>query len=163
MNYAEIKKLDIANGLGVRVSLFVSGCRNHCKGCFNKVAWDFNYGKPFTKETEKTLLEYLKPSYISGLTILGGEPFEEENQAALAPFLEAVRHNYPHKNIWCYSGYDYYKDILYESGAKHTEYTKRMLSCIDVIVDGRFVEEKKDLTLDFRGSSNQRIIKLIKS
>lgn len=160
MNYAEIKKIDIADGLGVRVSLFVSGCRNHCKGCQNEITWDFNYGKKFTEETEQEIIESLKFSHINGLTVLGGEPFEEENQEILAPFLEKVKKLYPEKNIWAYTGYIYDKDLLPEGGRKHTPFTDRMLACIDVLVDGPFIESLKDLTLDFRGSSNQRIINL---
>lgn len=160
MNYANIKKTDIADGLGVRVSLFVSGCRNHCKGCFNLEAQDFSFGKPFTKETEDEILLALKPSHIAGLTVLGGEPFEEENQAVLAPFLQRVKETYPEKNIWCYTGYIFERDILSENGRKHTAHTKKMLSLIDVLVDGPFIEEQKDLTLDFRGSKNQRILHL---
>ncbi|MBQ0051202.1 MAG: anaerobic ribonucleoside-triphosphate reductase activating protein [Treponema sp.] len=160
MNYGTIKKIDIADGLGVRVSLFVSGCRNHCKGCHNQITWDFNFGNLFTEETEAEILEALKPGHIAGLTVLGGEPFEEENQEVLAPFLEKVKATYPEKNIWCYTGYLYDKDILPADGRKHTAFTNRMLSCIDILVDGPYVESLKDLTLKFRGSSNQRIINL---
>lgn len=158
MYYGEIKKIDIANGLGVRVSLFVSGCRNHCPGCFNAATWNFDYGKPFTEDTEREILEALKPSHIKGLTVLGGEPFEEENQRVLAPFLEKVRAAYPEKNIWCYSGYVYDKDLRPHDGRKHCEVTDRMLACIDVLVDGPFIEAEKDITLNFRGSRNQRIL-----
>ena len=161
MYYGTIKKTDIANGLGVRVSLFVSGCRNHCKGCHNQITWDFKFGNIFTEMTEMEILEALAPSYIDGLTVLGGEPFEEENQEVLAPFLETVKKAFPKKNIWCYSGYVYEKDLL-EGGAKHTEYTDRMLECIDVLVDGPFIEAQKNLMLDFRGSENQRILRLKK-
>ena len=161
MNYGNIKKTDIADGEGVRVTLFVSGCRIHCPGCFQPQTWDFNFGQEFTEETEKELLEALKPSYIAGLTVLGGEPFEPENQAVLAPFLERVRAAYPKKNIWCYSGYVYEKDLL-AGGSRHTEYTDRILSCIDVLVDGPFIEAQKNLMLDFRGSANQRILRLKK-
>ena len=161
MNYGNIKKTDIADGEGVRVTLFVSGCRIHCPGCFQPQTWDFNFGQEFTEETERELLEALKPPYIAGLTVLGGEPFEPENQAVLAPFLERVRAAYPKKNIWCYSGYVYEKDLL-AGGAKHTEYTDRMLSYIDVLVDGPFIEAQKNLMLDFRGSENQRILRLKK-
>ena len=160
MNYGAIKKTDIANGEGVRVSLFVSGCRNHCKGCFNRDTWDFNYGKPFTADTEKEIIEALKPDFIAGLSVLGGEPFEEENQAILAPFLQRVKEIYPQKNIWCYTGYIFESDLLSENGKKRTEYTEKMLSCIDVLVDGPFIEEQKDLMLNFRGSKNQRILRL---
>lgn len=162
LNYGEIKKIDIANGLGIRVSLFVSGCRNHCKGCFNECTWDFSYGKEFTSETENEILELLSQKFINGLTVLGGEPFEEENQKVLAPFLEKVKQTFPQKNIWCYTGYIYDKDLKPSSGRKHTEYTQRMLDTIDVLVDGPFIEELKDITLNFRGSSNQRILYLKK-
>ncbi|WP_149554021.1 anaerobic ribonucleoside-triphosphate reductase activating protein [Treponema pectinovorum] len=158
MYYGEIKKIDIANGLGVRVSLFVSGCRNKCPGCFNQMTWDFKYGKLFTKQTEDEIIEALKPDHIAGLTVLGGEPFEEENQRVLTPFLERVRQIYPQKNIWCYSGYVYDKDLLPKDGKKHCEVTDRMLACIDVLIDGPFIIELKDITLNYRGSSNQRIL-----
>lgn len=157
MNYAELKFTDIANGEGVRVSLFVSGCRRHCKNCFNAVAWDFSYGKPFDEEAEKLILEKLEPFYIAGLTLLGGDPFEPENQRALVPFLKKVRRRFPEKNIWCYTGYTYRDGELLEPQAK-TEVTGEMISLLDVLVDGRFEEEKKDIRLKFRGSSNQRII-----
>ena len=163
MHYGAIKKFDIADGLGVRVSLFVSGCRNHCKGCQNPETWDFNFGKQFTPETEKEILDALAPEYIEGLTILGGEPFEEENQRVLTPFLEKVRATYPEKDIWCYTGYIYEKDLQSSDGKKRCEVTGRMLACIDVLVDGPFREDLLDLTLDFRGSSNQRILKLKKN
>ena len=158
MYYGNIKKTDIANGLGVRVSLFVSGCRNACKGCFNKETWNFCYGKEFTVQTEQEIIAAMKPNFISGLTVLGGEPFEEENQSVLTPFLERVRAVMPEKNIWCYTGYVLEKDIFPEDGSKHTEFTARMLSCIDTLVDGPFIEELKDISLQFRGSSNQRIL-----
>ncbi len=160
MNYGNIKKTDIADGPGVRVSLFVSGCRNKCPGCFNQITWDFAYGALFTREVEDELLSSLAPAYIAGLTVLGGEPFEEENQRVLAPFLERVRTAYPQKTIWCYTGYVYDKDILPADGRKRCEVTDRMISCIDVLVDGPFMLEKRDLTLQFRGSSNQRILEL---
>ena len=159
MNYGEIKKTDIANGEGVRVSLFVSGCRIHCKGCFNSMTWDFCYGKPFTEETEEEILKALSPDFIAGLTVLGGEPFEPENQAVLAPFLEKVKKTFPKKTIWCYTGYVLEKNLLPEDGNKHTEYTKRMLSCLDTLVDGPFILEEKDISLQFRGSRNQRILR----
>ena len=158
MYYGNIKKTDIANGLGVRVSLFVSGCRNTCKGCFNKETWNFCYGKEFTVQTEQEIIDAMKPNFISGLTVLGGEPFEEENQSVLTPFLERVRAVMPEKNIWCYTGYILEKDIFPEDGSKHTEFSARMLSCIDTLVDGPFIEELKDISLQFRGSSNQRIL-----
>ncbi|MBO6220243.1 MAG: anaerobic ribonucleoside-triphosphate reductase activating protein [Treponema sp.] len=160
MYYGTIKKTDIANGLGVRVSLFVSGCRNHCKGCHNQITWDFKFGNIFTEMTEMEILEALAPSYIDGLTVLGGEPFEEENQEVLAPFLETVKKAFPKKNIWCYTGYLYDKDLLPADGRKHTAFTNRMLACIDVLVDGPYIESQRDLTLNFRGSRNQRIIDL---
>ena len=157
MNYGEIKKVDIANGEGVRVTLFVSGCRHHCKGCFNADTWDFNYGKPFTEETEQIILDSLSPSYIKGLTLLGGEPLEPENQKALLPFLKKVREQYPNKDIWCYTGFTFEDDLLKCSRAKIEE-TDEFLSLIDVLVDGKFIEELKNISLRFRGSSNQRII-----
>lgn len=160
MNYGVIKKVDIADGLGVRVSLFVSGCRIHCKGCHNQITWDFNFGKTFTKETEDEIIEALKPAHIAGLTVLGGEPFEEENQEVLTPFLERVKKELPSKSIWCYTGYLYDKDLLPQDGKKHTAFTNRMLACINVLIDGPFVESLRDLTLNFRGSRNQRIIDL---
>ena len=160
MYYGEIKKIDIANGDGVRVSLFVSGCRIHCPGCFNAMTWDFCYGKEFTQDTEKEIIEALEKDFISGLTVLGGEPFEPENQQVLAPFLKKVKELFPKKNIWCYSGYIYETELLAENGKAHTEVTEEMLSYIDVLVDGPFVEELKDISLVFRGSSNQRILKL---
>lgn len=160
MYYGEIKKIDIANGDGVRVSLFVSGCRIHCPGCFNAMTWDFCYGKEFTQDTEKEIIEALEKDFISGLTLLGGEPFEPENQKVLAPFLKKVKELFPKKNIWCYSGYIYETELLAENGKAHTEVTEEMLSYIDVLVDGPFVEELKDISLVFRGSSNQRILKL---
>ena len=161
MNYANIKKYDIADGPGVRVSLFVSGCRHHCKGCFNSEAWDFQYGRPYTAETEAEILEALKPGYIAGLTLLGGEPFEPENQVELVTLLRKVRETYPEKSIWSYTGYVYDKDLV-PGGRAYTDVTDEMLSYLDVLVDGPFVEELKDITLQFRGSSNQRIIKMDK-
>ena len=162
MNYGNIKRLDIADGEGVRVSLFVSGCRNHCENCFQPETWDFKYGTEFTQETENQILEFLRPSYISGLTVLGGEPFEEENQRILAPFLRKVKETYPSKTIWCYTGYVLEKDLLPEDGRKHCEATGEMLKYIDILVDGPFIEEQKNISLKFRGSENQRILKLKK-
>lgn len=162
MNYGNIKKCDIANGIGVRVSLFVSGCTHHCKNCFNSETWDFSYGKPFTKEVEDEILELLKPDYINGLTVLGGEPFEKVNQRALLPFIKRVRETYPNKDIWMFSGYLLDEELLKESRAR-CEVTDEILSQIDVLVDGRFVEELKDITLRFRGSKNQRIIDIKKT
>ena len=159
MKYATIKWYDISNGPGVRVSLYVSGCRNHCKNCFNPETWDFNYGEPFTEDIEKKIIEGLKPDYIKGFTLLGGDPFEPENQKVLAPFLETLRKAYPEKSFWAFTGYDYEKDLLTGKfgGADNV---MRMLNCLDVLVDGKFVEELKDLNLKFRGSSNQKIILL---
>lgn len=157
MNYAIIKNCDIANGPGVRVSLFVSGCTHHCKGCFNEVAWDFDYGQPFTQETVDAILDMLKPSYVKGITLLGGEPFEPQNQPAIVDLLRQIRERYPEKTVWAFSGYLFDKDIL-PGRLGDPAITKAFLSYVDVLVDGRFVEEKKDLTLRFRGSSNQRII-----
>ncbi|MBQ1349982.1 MAG: anaerobic ribonucleoside-triphosphate reductase activating protein [Ruminococcus sp.] len=162
MNYGEIKNFDIANGEGVRVSLFVSGCTHHCKNCFNKETWSFDYGKPFTAETEELLLKELAPDYINGLSLLGGEPFEPQNQAVLLPFLRRVRERFPKKNIWCYTGYLFDTELLGESRAR-CEYTDEMLRLIDVLVDGEFVQELYSITLQFRGSSNQRIIDVKKS
>lgn len=159
MNYGTIKKCDIANGAGVRVSLFVSGCRHHCKGCFNAVAWDFSYGQPYTAQTEQELLDALAPDYVQGLSLLGGEPFEPENQTPLTELLRKVRAQYPNKDVWCYSGYRYDVDLV-AGGCVHTAVTDEMLSYIDVLVDGEFVEEERDLTLKFRGSRNQRILRL---
>ncbi len=157
MNYATIKFNDIANGLGVRTSLFVSGCTHFCKGCFNSEAWSFSYGKPFTKDVEDEIILSLKNSYVDGLSLLGGEPFEPQNQSALLPFLQRVKKEVPNKNIWCYTGYLFDKELLGESRAK-TKDTLKMLELIDVLVDGKFIEELKDISLMFKGSSNQRII-----
>lgn len=159
MNYAKINKNDIANGIGVRVTLFVSGCTHFCKGCFNSEAWDFNYGQPFTTEVEEELLEALAPSWIDGLTLLGGEPMEPQNQRALLPFLKRIKEMYPQKTIWCFSGYTLEDELLKDSRAR-CEVTDEMLSFIDVLVDGEFVEELKDISLRFKGSSNQRLIDL---
>ncbi len=154
MNYAEIKNCDIANGPGVRVSLFVSGCTHHCPGCFNEVAWDFDYGKPFTRETEDAILDMLRPDYVRGLTLLGGEPFEPQNQEAVVGLLRRIRQELPGKSVWAFSGYLFDKDIL--SGRLGD--TREYLSYLDVLVDGPFVEAKKNLSLRFRGSENQRLI-----
>ncbi|MGN0501467.1 MAG: anaerobic ribonucleoside-triphosphate reductase activating protein [Ruminococcus sp.] len=162
MNYGEIKNYDIANGEGVRVSLFVSGCTHHCKNCFNPETWSFEYGKPFTKETEDYIIECLSPDYIDGLSLLGGEPFEPQNQQVLLPFLRRVKSELPDKTIWCYSGYLFDKELLSESRAR-CEFTDEMLSLIDVLVDGEFVQDLYDISLAFRGSSNQRIIDVQKS
>ena len=157
MYYGTIKKYDIANGPGVRVSLFVSGCRHHCKGCFNAETWDFRYGQLYTEETEKEILAALEPGYIQGFTLLGGEPFEPENQVELVHLLQKVRETYPEKDIWCYSGYDFEKDML-TGNLGPWEITEEMLSYIDVLVDGEFKLELKNPNLRFRGSENQRVI-----
>ena len=162
MHYSTIKDCDIANGIGVRITLFVSGCTNHCKNCFQPQTWDFDFGEPFTEETEEKLLEMLKPDYINGLTLLGGEPMEPQNQRALVPFLKRVREAYPNKNIWCFTGFTY--EVLKTDGSHpRCEVTDETLSLIDVLVDGRYVDELKDLTLQFRGSSNQRLIDMVKT
>lgn len=157
MNYAEIKNCDVANGPGVRVSLFVSGCTHHCKECFNPETWDFGYGKPFTQETIDLILGYLEPDYIKGITLLGGEPLERVNQQGLLPLLEQIHARYPEKSIWCFTGYDYEKDVM---GRMYQEWpeTAKLLSYIEVLVDGEFMIDKKDLGLVFKGSSNQRSI-----
>lgn len=157
MNYADIKKFDVANGVGVRVSLFVSGCTHHCKGCFNEEAWAFDYGQEFTQKEEDDILAALAPNYIRGLSLLGGEPFEPANQRRLLPFLKRVKAAYPSKDIWCYTGYLLEKELLAESRAR-CEVTDEMLSLLDILVDGEFVEEKKNLSIRFRGSENQRIL-----
>lgn len=157
MNYAEIKYCDVANGPGVRTSLFVSGCSHHCPGCFNEIAWDFNYGKPFTQDTIDSIIESLKPDYIQGLTLLGGEPFEYSNQKGLLPLVRQVREVMPQKDIWCFTGFLFDKDII-ENMCKKWKETNELLSYIDVLVDGRFVEELKNLNLKFKGSENQRTI-----
>ena len=157
MHYGTIKKTDIANGVGVRVSLFVSGCRRHCKNCFNPETWNFAYGTPFTEQSQAEILQALAPGYISGLSILGGEPFEPDNQGALVPFLKKVRAQYPGKTIWCYTGYTLESDLLSESRAR-CECTDEMLSLLDVLVDGEFIEAQKNISLAFRGSENQRLI-----
>ena len=162
MYYGELKKCDIANGEGVRVSLFVSGCTHHCPGCFNKDTWDFCYGKEYTEATEEEILQALEPGYINGLSLLGGEPFEPQNQEVLVRLLRKARERYPQKDIWCYSGYLFDRELLGESRAR-CGYTDEMLSMLDVLVDGRFVESLKDITLVFRGSSNQRLIDVKKS
>lgn len=157
MYYGEIKDCDVANGEGVRVTLFVSGCTNHCEHCFQPQTWAFDYGQPFTEETEERILSLLSPSYVNGLTLLGGEPFEPDNQRALLPFLRRVKGRFPDKEVWCYSGYTLDGELWRESCAR-CECTDEMLSLIDVLVDGPFVEAEKDLNLRFRGSGNQRIL-----
>lgn len=158
MNYATIKNCDIANGPGVRVSLFVSGCTHRCPGCFNAVAWDFDYGEPFTEQTVETILHLLRPSYIRGLTLLGGEPFEPQNQAAVVSLLRRVREELPEKTIWAFSGYLYETIVSGKLGD-----TSEYLGYLDVLVDGPFVEAKKNLSLRFRGSENQRLIDIPKT
>ena len=162
MNYAALKPFDVANGPGVRVSLFVSGCRHMCKNCFNKEAWDFNYGEPYTEEHTDKIIEAMKPDYIKGFSLLGGEPFEKENQAVLCEVLEKIKKAYPEKTIWCYTGFSYDTDLL-EGKICDFSITERMLNCIDILVDGKFIEEEKDLSLRFKGSRNQRIIDVQKS
>lgn len=160
MNYAEIKHFDIANGEGVRTTLFVSGCRRGCKNCFNEVAWNFAAGKPFTVEVADEIIESLRPDYVDGLTLLGGEPMEPENQEGLVEFVERVREEFPRgsgKTIWCFTG-DTWDRELVAGGRHHAEVTDRLLACVDVLVDGPFVQSLHDITLRFRGSSNQRII-----
>jgi len=162
VNYAAIKDCDIANGPGVRITLFVSGCNHHCKGCFNQEAWDFDYGMPFTQETVDTIIRMMKPGYIKGLTLLGGEPFDPRNQGAVVELLRQVKQAYPQKTVWAFSGYLFDRDIL-SGKLGDWEVTREYLSYLDVLVDGPFVEAKKDLMLRFRGSSNQRLIDVPKS
>ena len=159
MHFGEIKDCDIANGEGVRVTLFVSGCTTRCPHCFQPQTWAFDYGQPFTEETEERLLEMLRPSYISGLTLLGGEPFEPANQRALLPFLRRMRQALPGKNVWAYTGRTY-EELLSDDCSHRCEATDELLSLVDVLVDGRFVQELKDISLRFRGSRNQRLIDL---
>ena len=162
MNYATIKPVDIANGPGVRVSLFVSGCRHHCRGCFNAQAWDFEYGEPFTEAVWQQIFSYLDHDYMEGITLLGGEPMEPENQAGLLPFLTELKKRFPKKTIWCFSGYDFEKDILGRM-MQESEVTRELVSLFDVLVDGKFVEDLKNLSLKFRGSENQRILDVPRS
>lgn len=161
MNIANIKKTDIADGIGVRVSLFVSGCTHHCKGCFNPETWDFAYGTPYTAETEQQIMAWLKPPYIRGLTLLGGEPFEPENQRGLLPLLRRVRRELPDKDIWCYSGYTF--EQLTGDSCARSEVTDEMLSLLDVLVDGEYIDRQRNLMLRFRGSENQRILDVAES
>lgn len=162
MNYANIKNCDIANGPGVRVSLFVSGCTRHCKNCFNRETWDFQYGEPFTQETIELLLSYLEPHYIRGLTVLGGEPFEPQNQPGVLELLRQVRARYPEKSIWAFTGYTLDGHILAKKLGPW-EVTRELIGYLDVLVDGPFIEEQKDLSLRFRGSRNQRLIDMKKT
>lgn len=162
MNYAKIKYNDIANGPGIRTSLFVSGCTHHCKNCFNEIAWDFQYGEEFCKEVQDAIIESLKPYYVSGLTLLGGEPMEYQNQVALVHFIRRVRKECPDKSIWCYTGYLFDKQICEEMIPKW-DVTRELMGYFDVMVDGRYVEELHDISLLFRGSSNQRLIDVPRS
>lgn len=162
MNYATIKNCDIANGPGVRISLFVSGCTRHCKDCFNREAWDFNYGEPFTEEVMDRIVDLLRPAYVRGLTVLGGEPFEPQNQPGVLALLRKVKQELPEKSIWCFSGYTLDGHIL-AGKLGPREVTMELLSCLDVLVDGPFIAEKKNLSLRFRGSENQRLIDMKKT
>ena len=155
MNYADIKNVDVANGEGIRVSLFVSGCTHHCKNCFNPQAWSYNYGKEFTKQEEDQIIEMLKPSHIKGLSLLGGEPFDDNNQGAVLKLVERVRKELPEKDIWCYTG-----STIEELQSRNNPVTDELLGQLDTLVDGKFEEEKKNLTLKFRGSENQRVINM---
>ena len=157
MNYASIKRMDVANGPGVRMSLFVSGCTHYCRNCFNREAWEFDYGSPFTEKEIESIVEYVSGKYIAGLTLLGGEPLEPSNQKGILPLLRRMKEECPEKSIWCYTGYDYEKDILGRMMVEVPE-TPEFLSYIDVLVDGEFIEELHNLSLRFKGSSNQRII-----
>lgn len=162
MKYANIKYYDISNGLGVRTSLFVSGCTHRCKGCFNEMTWDFNYGNDFTKETIDEILKSIEPEYIKGLTLLGGEPMELSNQRALLPLLKQFKERFPQKDIWCYTGYTYETDLLNPAGRAHCEVTDEFLSYVDILVDGEFEQDQYDISLKFRGSKNQRILQIHK-
>lgn len=162
MNYADIKTCDVANGVGIRVSLFVSGCTHHCENCFNPETWDFNYGKAFTDKEIDYIIESAKLEHITGLTLLGGEPLEFVNQQGILPLLKRFKETYPKKTIWCYTGYDFEKDIVGKM-MRQWDFTPSLMSYLDILVDGEFVEAKKDLSLRFRGSSNQRIIDVQKS
>lgn len=162
MNYADIKRCDVANGEGVRVSLFVSGCTHHCKECFNKEAWDFEYGEPFTEQEIDRIIEYLAPDYVAGLSLLGGEPMEPSNQEGLLPLLRRMKEIYPEKTVWCYTGYLFDRDIL-EKMCRESEVTKEIVSDLDIVVDGEFIQAQKNLKVNFRGSDNQRIIDVKKT
>lgn len=163
MNYGQVFYADTANGIGARISLFVSGCTHHCPGCFNEETWDFNFGDPFTREVEDDIIEHLRPSYIDGLSLLGGEPMEAQNQRALLPFLERVKQEVPHATVWIYSGYTFEELLDTENRRCHTEATRRILELADILVDGKFILAEKDLKLRFRGSRNQRILELKES
>lgn len=162
MHYGEIKERDIANGIGVRVSLFVSGCTNRCEGCFNKQTWDFNFGEPYTKKTQDKIIELLNPDFVTGLTLLGGEPFEPKNQEELLKLTNRVKNELPQKNIWCYTGFTLER-LLNEEDYCHSPFTLELLDNIDVLVDGKFEEDKKNIRLKFRGSENQRLIDMNKT
>ena len=162
MNYATIKQVDIANGPGVRVSLFVSGCTHRCKDCFNEEAWDFHFGEPFTEEIGEQIIGFLNHDYLEGLTLLGGEPMEPQNQEGLLPFIKKVRQRLPEKTIWCFTGYDFEKDILGRM-MPESPVTRELVPLFDVMVDGRFIAEKKNLSLKFRGSENQRVLDVARS
>ena len=162
MNYSGVKYCDIANGLGCRTVLFVSGCRNACKGCFQPETWAFDYGESFDEKIENQILDSLEPAYVKGLTLLGGDTFEEENQRGLISFMRKVKERYPQKDVWAYTGYLLDEDLV-AGGRKYTEVTDELLSMIDVLVDGPFVEEKKNLMLKFKGSENQRVIDMNKT
>ncbi len=163
MNYSKIKKIDVADGPGVRVGLFVSGCTHRCRECFNPETWDFNFGQKFTSDTIDEIISALAPDYITGFTLLGGEPFERENQPALLPLLQRIKNTYPQKTVWCYSGYLFDGDIINPESKIRTEATNEMISLIDVLVDGEFHLDEKDLNIKFRGSRNQRIIDVARS
>lgn len=161
MYFGSIKNVDVANGIGIRVSLFVSGCTHHCKNCFNECSWDFEYGQPFLKQHQEQILTYLQEDYIDGLSLLGGEPLEPMNQLGLIPLIRQFKKTFPNKTIWCYSGYTY--EYILNHMCKELPYTQEILNAIDILVDGKYVDELKDLSLRFRGSSNQRIIDVKKS
>ncbi|MBR2315158.1 MAG: anaerobic ribonucleoside-triphosphate reductase activating protein [Clostridia bacterium] len=163
MNYCNIKYFDIANGDGVRTTLFVSGCTNRCENCFQPETWDFSYGEEFTEETERQIIDSLSPYYVNGLTLLGGEPFEPKNQPRLLELLKKVRAEHPEKDIWCFTGFTLDGELLKDGSYPRCDVTDEMLSLIDVLVDGRYVEALKDISLRFRGSSNQRIIDMNKT
>lgn len=163
MNYCALRNCDVANGPGMRVTLFVSGCTNHCPGCFQPETWDFNYGEPFTENTRHRILEMLRPGYIAGLTLLGGDPFEPSNQRALLPLLKQIKTAYPKKSIWAYTGFLLDEELQKDGSHPRCEVTDEMLSYLDVLVDGRFIEGQKDVRLKFKGSKNQRIIDVQKT
>lgn len=162
MNYGRIIERDSTNGTGIRVTLFVSGCTHCCKGCFQPETWDFKYGKEFTKEVEDHIIDLLKPDYVSGLTILGGDPFEISNQRALYPFIKRIKEELKDKNIWAFTG-DIYEELINDKGKYHCDITNDMISLIDVLVDGPFIESLSSLMLKYKGSSNQRLIDIQKT